>query len=267
MMETSLPLLAVEGLTKDFGGIRAVDSLFFEVRKSSITGIIGPNGAGKTTVFNLITGIYRPTSGTISFKGEEMGGLRPDTIVRKGIARTFQNIRLFNRRTCLENVLTPLLQREKCSFFGALVGTPSARRLERELREKSLELLSSLGLEKFASWQANTLPYGFQRKLEIARALATDPKLLLLDEPAAGMNPEETRSLANLIAEVREKFHVTILLIEHHMDLVMNICSPIVVMNFGALLAAGTPDEVRGDPQVVAAYLGKGKNDHDRAAG
>lgn len=260
-------LLEVKGLTKTFGGIRAVDRFSFGVREGSITGIIGPNGAGKTTVFNLVTGIYRPTEGTILFEGEEMGGLRPDAIVRKGIARTFQNIRLFNRRTCLENVLTPLLQREKFSFAGALLGTPGTRRRERALHDRGMDLLASLGLERYAGRQANTLPYGLQRKLEIARALATDPKLLLLDEPAAGMNPEETRSLAALVSEVRDSFSVTILLIEHHMDLVMNICSPIVVMNFGALLAAGTPDEVRANPAVVAAYLGKGTKNNDRTAG
>jgi ABC-type branched-subunit amino acid transport system ATPase component len=161
-------LLSVKGLTKDFGGIRAVDSFSFDVHEGSITGIIGPNGAGKTTVFNLVTGIYRPTAGSIFFEGEEMAGLRPDKIVRKGIARTFQNIRLFNRRTCLDNVLTPLLQRERCSFTGALFGTPGARRLERELHGRAIELLSALGLGKYASWQANTLPYGLQRKLERA---------------------------------------------------------------------------------------------------
>ncbi len=256
---TTSPLLSVIGLTRDFGGIRAVDSFSFDVPEGSVTGIIGPNGAGKTTVFNLITGVYRPTAGDILFKGESIGGHRPDRIVRAGIARTFQNIRLFNRRSCLENVLTPLLQRERSSFFAALAGTPSARRTERSLREKAFDLLTSLGLDRYASLQANTLPYGLQRKLEIARALATDPSLLLLDEPAAGMNPEETRSLARLIADVKEKFAVTVLLIEHHMDLVMNICSPVIVINFGALLAEGTPEEVRANPDVVAAYLGKGR--------
>ncbi|HOI82375.1 MAG: ABC transporter ATP-binding protein [Thermovirgaceae bacterium] len=253
-------LFSARGLTKHFDGIRAVDSFSFDVAEGSITGIIGPNGAGKTTVFNVVTGIYRPTSGKVLFRSENITGLRPDRVVRKGIARTFQNIRLFNRRTCLDNVITPLFQRERCSFTGSLLGTPGARRLERDLYERAFELLRALGLERFASMQANNLPYGLQRKLEIARALATEPSLLLLDEPAAGMNPGETRGLANLIAEVREKFRVTILLIEHHMDLVMNICSPIVVMNFGTLLARGTPDEVRSNPDVVAAYLGKGKD-------
>jgi len=253
------PLFSVKGLTKYFDGIRAVDSFSFDVTEGSITGIIGPNGAGKTTVFNIVTGIYRPTCGEVLFRGENISGQRPDRIVRKGIARTFQNIRLFNRRSCLDNVITPLFQRERCGFLGSLLGTPGARKMERDLYERAFGLLKDLGLEKFASMQANTLPYGLQRKLEIARALATDPALLLLDEPAAGMNPEETRNLADLIAEVREKFKVTILLIEHHMDLVMNICSPIVVMNFGTLLARGTPDEVRENPDVVAAYLGNRK--------
>ena len=258
-MTAAAPLLQVRGLSKVFGGIQAVDNFSFDVQEGSITGIIGPNGAGKTTVFNLITGVYPLSAGEILFGGESIGGLRPDVIVRKRVARTFQNIRLFNRQTCIENVLTPLLHRGKCSFFGAILGMPGARRMERELHEKAMDLLKSLGLAKYAGWQAGNLPYGLQRKLEIARALATDPRLLLLDEPAAGMNPEETRSLAELVSEIRDKFNLTILLIEHHMDLVMNICSPIVVMNFGALLARGTPDEIRANPDVVAAYLGQGK--------
>lgn len=266
-MTSAAPLLQVRGLTKTFGGIGAVDNFSFEVKEGSITGIIGPNGAGKTTVFNLVTGVYQPSGGEVLLDGEEIGGLRPDMIVRKGIARTFQNIRLFNRRTCLENVLTPLLQRAGCSFLGALLGSPAARRMERDLNEKARELLESLGLEKYADWQADSLPYGLQRKLEIARALATEPRLLLLDEPAAGMNPEETRNLACLVSEIREKFNLTVLLIEHHMDLVMNICSPIIVMNFGALLATGTPGEIRLNPAVVAAYLGKGKKGHECTQG
>lgn len=258
-MNEGQPLLSARGLTRDFGGIRAVDSLSFDVAEGSITGIIGPNGAGKTTVFNLVTGLYRPSSGSVLFRGGEIGGRRPDAIVRLGIARTFQNIRLFNRRTCLENVLTPLLQRVRCSFVGAMLGLPSVRRLERELKERARSLLMTLGLERYALAEAGTLPYGLQRKLEIARALATEPSLLLLDEPAAGMNPGETKRLADLISEVRERFDITILLIEHHMDLVMNVCSPIVVMNFGTLLASGTPDQVRANGEVVAAYLGAGR--------
>ncbi len=251
------PLLEVQGLTKAFGGIKAVDNLSFRVAPDSITGIIGPNGAGKTTVFNLVTGVYRPDAGTIDFQGQPLLGIRPDQIVGAGIARTFQNIRLFNRRTCLENVLTPMLQKAPYSVPAALLMTPGVRRLDRELREKSRFLLAKMGLEKLADIQASALPYGLQRKLEIARALAMEPRLLLLDEPAAGMNPEESRALSNLIEEIREAFGLTILLIEHHMDVVMRVCSHIVVMNFGALLADGPPEKVRTDERVLQAYLGK----------
>ena len=234
------PLLEVKGLTKAFGGIRAVDGLTFAVAPDAITGIIGPNGAGKTTVFNLVTGVYRPDAGSIDFAGRSLMGIRPDQIVGAGIARTFQNIRLFNRRTCLENVLTPMLQRAPYGVPAALLRTPA-----------------EMGLEKMADVQASALPYGLQRKLEIARALAMEPKLLLLDEPAAGMNPEESRSLSALIQDIRERFNLTILLIEHHMDVVMRVCSHIVVINFGALLADGTPEKVRTDERVLQAYLGK----------
>ena len=259
-------LLEMENLTKDFGGIRAVESLTCCVDEGSITGIIGPNGAGKTTVFNLITGVYRPTTGAILLEGASIVGDRPDVIVGKGVTRTFQNIRLFNRQTCLENVMTPLLQRTPCSLFSALLRTPHARRVDRTVRAKAMSLLVAMGIESYADAKASTLPYGLQRKLEIARALAAEPKLLLLDEPAAGMNPEETRSLADLIARVHADFNVSILLIEHHMDLVMNICSPVIVMNFGALLAEGRPDDVRADERVIGAYLGRKKRDGNKAA-
>ena len=251
------PLLEVKGLTKAFGGIRAVDGLTFAVAPDAITGIIGPNGAGKTTVFNLVTGVYRPDGGAIDFSGRSLLGIRPDQIVGAGIARTFQNIRLFNRRTCLENVLTPMLQRAPYGVPAALLRTPAVRKVDRELREKSRPLLAAMGLEKMADVQASALPYGLQRKLEIARALAMEPKLLLLDEPAAGMNPEESRALSALIQDIRERFNLTILLIEHHMDVVMRVCSHIVVINFGALLADGPPEKVRTDERVLQAYLGK----------
>ena len=251
------PLLEVKDLTKAFGGIRAVDGLSFAVAPDAITGIIGPNGAGKTTVFNLVTGVYRPDGGAIDFSGRSLLGIRPDQIVGAGIARTFQNIRLFNRRTCLENVLTPMLQRAPYGVPAALLRTPAVRKVDRELREKSRLLLAEMGLEKMADVQASALPYGLQRKLEIARALAMEPKLLLLDEPAAGMNPEESRALSALIQDIRERFNLTILLIEHHMDVVMRVCSHIVVINFGALLADGPPEKVRTDERVLQAYLGK----------
>ena len=253
----SAPLLEVKSLTKAFGGIKAVDNLSFTVAPGAITGIIGPNGAGKTTVFNLVTGVYRVDAGSIDFEGQSILSIRPDQIVGAGIARTFQNIRLFNRRTCLENVLTPMLQRAPYSVPAALLRTPGVRKLDRELRDKSRSLLAEMGLEKLADVQASALPYGLQRKLEIARALAMEPKLMLLDEPAAGMNPEESRALSGLIEEIRERFNLTILLIEHHMDVVMRVCAHIVVINFGALLADGTPDKVRTDERVLQAYLGK----------
>ncbi len=253
----SAPLLEVKDLTKAFGGIKAVDNLSFTVAPNAITGIIGPNGAGKTTVFNLVTGVYRADAGSIDFEGKSILSIRPDQIVGSGIARTFQNIRLFNRRTCLENVLTPMLQRAPYSVPAALLRTPGVRKLDCELRDKSRSLLAEMGLEKLADVQASALPYGLQRKLEIARALAMEPKLMLLDEPAAGMNPEESRALSGLIEEIRERFKLTILLIEHHMDVVMRVCAHIVVINFGALLADGPPDKVRTDERVLQAYLGK----------
>ena len=252
-----MELLEVKELSRNFGGINAVDSLSFEAKSGIVTGIIGPNGAGKTTVFNLITGIYKPTGGQILFESQNCAGQRPDKIVKSGISRTFQNIRLFKRCTCLENVLTPILQRKKYSILPALVRFGRALRMEREATEEAMSALSVMGLESEAKRVSGTLPYGLQRKLEIARALAASPKLLLLDEPAAGMNPEETLSLVELISGVRSKFGLTILLIEHHMDLVMNICDHIVVMESGRLLFRGTPNEVRHNEKVIEAYLGR----------
>ena len=254
-----MELLEVVGLSRNFGGISAVDSLSFEAKTGLVTGIIGPNGAGKTTVFNLITGIYKPTGGKIVFDSCMCTGLRPDKIVKAGISRTFQNIRLFKKCTCLENILTPILQRKKCNIASALIGFGRAHKIEREATEEAMSVLSDMGLANEAKRVSGTLPYGLQRKLEIARAIAASPKLLLLDEPAAGMNPEETLSLVNLISEIRSKFNLTILLIEHHMDLVMNICDHIVVMESGRLLFRGAPDEVRYNEKVIEAYLGKSK--------
>ncbi|MCL1940700.1 MAG: ABC transporter ATP-binding protein [Synergistaceae bacterium] len=252
-----MELLEVKGLSRNFGGINAVDSLSFEAKSGIVTGIIGPNGAGKTTVFNLITGIYKPTGGQILFNGQNCAGQRPDSIVKTGISRTFQNIRLFKHCTCLENVLTPILQRKKYNILSALVRFGRALRMEREATEEAMSVLSVMGLAGKAKRVSGTLPYGLQRKLEIARALASSPKLLLLDEPAAGMNPEETLSLVELISGIRRKFGLTILLIEHHMDLVMNICDHIVVMESGRLLFRGAPDEVRRNEKVIEAYLGR----------
>jgi ABC-type branched-subunit amino acid transport system ATPase component len=250
-------LLEVRDLTRAFGGIRAVDGLSFDAERGGITGLIGPNGAGKTTVFNLITAVYRPTSGSIRLGGADLVGRRPDEVVRSGVSRTFQNIRLFNRMTCLQNVMTPILARSPSGPLASVFRTPSARRGESEAREKAYAIMKDMGIENSALRVASTLPYGLQRKLEIARAIACGPSLLLLDEPAAGMNDAETRELGETIVRVKNDFDVTILLIEHHIHLIMDICARIVVMERGTLLAFGTPDEIRGDPRVVEAYLGR----------
>jgi branched-chain amino acid transport system ATP-binding protein len=253
-------LLEVRGLSRAFGGIHAVEALSFDVSQGNIMGLIGPNGAGKTTVFNLITGVYRPTAGTISLMGMDLTRKRPHEIVRSGISRTFQNIRLFNRMTCLENVMVPLFAQGN-SVLGTFFRTPFVRKEERRVREEALAVMDDMGLADAAHRIASTLPYGLQRKLEIARALACGlsvrgPRLLLLDEPAAGMNSAETGELEEVILKVQKDFGVTIMLIEHHIDLVMNICSHVAVMERGTLLAEGSPQEIRNDERVVAAYLG-----------
>jgi ABC-type branched-subunit amino acid transport system ATPase component len=259
-------LLEVRQLSRSFGGIRAVDSLSFDVERGGITGLIGPNGAGKTTVFNLITGVYVPEStGAVRLNGENLVGKRPHEIVRAGVSRTFQNIRLFNRMTCLENVMTPLLVRGASGPLAALLRAKPVRVEAAQAQAAALSILGEMGLADAADRVASTLPYGLQRKLEIARALAcmptgvtgSQPRLLLLDEPAAGMNEAETHELGETILKVREDFDVTILLIEHHISLVMRVCTHLVVMDRGALLAEGTPLAVRNDESVVAAYLGR----------
>ena len=250
-------LLEVRGLSREFGGIRAVDDLSFSVAPGSITGIIGPNGAGKTTVFNLVTGVYRPTAGEIRLGNTVLSGRRPDEVVRAGVARTFQNIRLFNRLSCLDNVRVPLLQRETYGVFSSLLRLPRVRARHRAVDARAEELLDLVGLREHRDRVASNLPYGLQRKLEIARALAMEPRLLLLDEPAAGMNGEESRQLSGLVRELHRRFDLTILLIEHHMDVVMGLCDRILVLHFGACLAWGTPEEVRSNEQVLGAYLGK----------
>jgi len=270
-------LLEVRGLSRSFGGIRAVESLSFDAKQGNITGIIGPNGAGKTTVFNLITGVYLPDknlaaaaaeAGTVRLNGENLVGKPPHEIVRAGVSRTFQNIRLFNRMTCIENVMTPLLVRGASNPLAAFFRTKFVRDEEAQARNTAMLILGEMGLAEAAGRTASTLPYGLQRKLEIARALACappvesasskpSPRLLLLDEPAAGMNEAETNELRDTILKVRKNFGVTILLIEHHMSLVMDVCDHIVVMDRGALLAEGTPQAVRNDERVVTAYLGR----------
>jgi ABC-type branched-subunit amino acid transport system ATPase component len=256
--------LEIRELTRSFGGIKAVDGLTFTAEAGDITGLIGPNGAGKTTVFNLVTAVYRPASGAILLDGVDLTRMKPFEVVRAGVARTFQNIRLFGRVTCLENVTTPILARASYGSVAAALRTLAVRREESEARERALSIMRELGIGEMADASASTLPYGIQRKLEIARALACSPKLLLLDEPAAGMNDAETEALGETIKRVRRGFGVTIILIEHNIKLVMEICSRVAVMERGALLAAGTPGEIRENPRVIEAYLGRRKREPRR---
>jgi len=251
------PLLKLEGVSMTFGGLRAVNDVSLSLRQGELVGLIGPNGAGKTTVFNMITGHYKPTRGRIWFAGQEITGLAPNRITALGIARTFQNIRLFKGMTVLENVLVAHHVRLQASLWSALFRLPAYTREEEAMRQQAMELLREVGLEGFADAEASSLPYGLQRRLEIARALATRPRLLLLDEPAAGMNPEETRDLTAFIGRIRERFGLTILLIEHDMKLVMGICERIHVLDHGVTIAEGSPEAIRTHPRVIEAYLGE----------
>jgi len=244
-----------------FGGVTAVEELNLAVARDEIVAIIGPNGAGKTTAFNMITGVYLPTSGQIHYAAEEgqalnITGKRPDQIAKLGIARTFQNIRLFKEQTVLENVLIGMHLRLESSFPSVVVGMPHYRREERFMRERTMELLALVGLADEAGEIATSLPYGKQRRLEIARALATQPKLLLLDEPAAGMNPKETEDLTEFVFSLRKTFNLAVLLIEHHMQIVMDISDRIYVLDYGKTIFSGTPSGAQNDPAVIQAYLG-----------
>lgn len=252
-----MAMLEVTSLGISFGGLRAVDELSMKIEEGGLVGLIGPNGAGKTTVFNMLTGVYRPTDGGIRLDGQNLIGKKPHDICKMGVARTFQNIRLFANLSVLDNVKTGLHNEITYSLAASLLHLGSYRKKERAMDARAMELLGVFGLEGVAGYKAANLPYGQQRKLEIARALATDPKLLLLDEPAAGMNPNETAELMETIELVRKKFGVTVLLIEHDMKLVSGICEYLYVLNFGRLLAEGTPSEVLSNPEVVTAYLGE----------
>lgn len=252
-----MAILEVKNLGISFGGLRAVDGFNVTIEKGQLYGLIGPNGAGKTTIFNMLTGVYKPTDGLITLDGLNITGKKTIEINKAGIARTFQNIRLFKDLTVLDNVKVGLHNHYKYSTVAGLLRLPSYHKTEKEMNAKAMELLEVFGLEKEAEQLAANLPYGKQRKLEIARALATEPKLLLLDEPAAGMNPNETIELMETIRFVRDKFDMTILLIEHDMKLVSGICEELTVLNFGQVLAQGETSEVLNNPEVIKAYLGE----------
>ncbi len=256
------PILQVNALTMDFGGLRALDSLDLEIHQGEIVALIGPNGAGKTTFFNCLTGIYPPTEGEMlirppDLKPKKLNGLKPNYVTAAGLARTFQNIRLFQNMTVLENVMIGRHCRTSAGIVGAIVKSKSTRNEENKIIEDSYAVLEKIGLVEFVNEYAKNLPYGAQRRLEIARAMATEPFLLLLDEPAAGMNPLETRELDELIVRIRDREGITILLIEHDMKLVMSLSDRIFVVDYGKKIAQGTPDEIKNNPAVIKAYLGE----------
>ncbi|PSB31935.1 ABC transporter ATP-binding protein [Stenomitos frigidus] len=248
--------LEAKGLTRRFGGLTAVNNVSFAVKRGEIFGLIGPNGAGKTTLFNLITGLIPPSSGQMLYEGADLSRLRPHQVATKGVARTFQNIRLFGNLSALENVMIAQHVHGRSGVFLGVLGLPPAPQEERTIRQRAMELLELVGLSDRADEQAQNFAYGNQRRLEIARALALQPQVLLLDEPAAGMNPNEKHQLSDFIRQIRDQFDLTVLLIEHHVPLVMGLCDRIAVLDFGQLIALGNPAQVKTDPAVIEAYLG-----------
>ncbi len=252
-----MPVLDVRNLGIDFGGLTAVDSFTISIGPTEISGLIGPNGAGKTTIFNLLTSVYQPTRGSILVNGIDTKGMNAAKVNRLGIARTFQNIRLFSDMSALDNVKVGMHNSIKCSFASSLLRLPPYFKAEKQAEERAMELLEFMDLADVAHVKAGSLPYGVQRRLEIVRALATNPSILLLDEPAAGMNPSETAELMHQIRQIRDTFHIAIFLIEHDMNLVMNVCEAIAVVNYGRIIAKGTPEQIKTNPTVIEAYLGK----------
>jgi len=252
-----LPVLDVRNLGIDFGGLTAVDGFQMTIGPTEISGLIGPNGAGKTTIFNLLTNVYQPTRGSILLNGIDTKGMSTAKVNQLGIARTFQNIRLFSEMTALDNVKVGMHNSIHCNFFSSLLHLPPYQKSERMANQRAMELLDFMGLADVANMKAGSLPYGVQRRLEIVRALATDPSIILLDEPAAGMNPSETTELMHQIRRIRDTFQIAIFLIEHDMNLVMNVCEGIVVVNYGRVIAKGTPEQIKANPAVIEAYLGR----------
>ena len=251
-------ILKTENLGISFGGLKAVSEVNLEIKKKQLYGLVGPNGAGKTTIFNILTGVYKPTTGKVYLDGEDITGKTQMVINHKGIARTFQNIRLFNNMTVIRNVMVGLHNQPefKCSLIESMLRLPRHFKVEKAMRERAKEILRIVGLEEERNYLSCNLPYGKQRKLEIARALATNPKLLLLDEPAAGMNPHETEDLMAIVRRIRDEFDMTVLLIEHDMKFVSGLCDEVTVLNFGTVLAQGTAEEALNDPEVIRAYIG-----------